>query len=309
MRISALTLLFSLFCAIANAGWNWQASNGYFLRVNELGENDGWYYRCVCGKYYQDHRYQAPLTYSKNWKEKLVDALSVKADNEQFRAALSESGLVDKQTTTAYPQNLNGISVLTQGLFGQGSTTYGSLANFQPQMIDWQAYQNNQLQFQNRALDAAQASNNGVNINIKAANDSNTDLAKFAAGVQGIVATATATVTPKQQVTQFSIGSNSGNLPPAPVTTQSVAVLPKLKGEVLVNQVCAKCHSGAEPKGKEAFVDLVANYNQADRLSLSCEALNRMRSNDPNKVMPPPSEHVTFTPDQMLNVYDFLKGE
>lgn len=306
MKISALTLIFSLICAIANAGWTWQPSNGYYLRVNEQGDNDGWCYRYYCGKYYYDHKCENKVTYGKNWKEKLVDALNVKADNQQFIQAVRESGLVDNQTTTQYPQNLNGISVLTQGLFGQGSTTYGSLANFQPQMIDWQAYQNSQLQFQNRAIDAAQASNNGVNINIKAANDANTDLAKFAAGVQGIVATATATVNPKQQVTQFSIGANSGNPHPA---IHSVAVLPKLKGEVLVNQVCSKCHSGVEPKGKEAFVDLVANYNQADRSTLACEALARMRSNDPDKVMPPPNTGVVFNAEQVLNVYDFLKGE
>lgn len=307
MKISALTLIFSLICAIANAGWHYQSSGSYYVRVNEYGQNDGCYYTYYCGRYYYAKAIPVTVNYNKNWKDDLVNAIAQKADNEQFRAALSESGLIDKQTTTTYPQNLNGISVLTQGLFGQGSTTYGALANFQPQMIDWQAYQNSQLQFQNRAFDAAQASNNGVNINIKAANESNTDLAKFAAGVQGIVATATATVTPKQQVTQFSV--NSGNPPPAPVNVQTTSVLPKLKGEVLVNQVCAKCHSGAEPKGKEAFVDLVGNYNQADRLSLSCEALSRMTSDDPNKMMPPPSANVKFTSDQILSVYSFLKGD
>lgn len=294
--------------------WHYQrCSNGYYTRINDYGVNDGCYYtyRCGCYYYYQAIPVNTTVNYNYNWKDDIVKALDRKNDNNQFLETLRESGLMTPQQSAAYNQNLNGISVLTQGLFGQGSTIYGSIPS-SPQQIDWQSYQQNQLQFQNRALDAATASNNGVNINVKAANDLNTDLAKYQTAIDGIVKTAVATVTPKQLVTTTTVTSGSNGsyqqVPPQPNPGNTVSALALTRGEVVINNVCAKCHSGADPKGKNPFVDLLANMPGDDRDSLACSAMVHMNSKNPDVIMPPLSTGVKLTSDDKVGVFDFIRG-
>lgn len=299
--------------------------NGYYLNVNALGQNDGWFWQRVrtCGCHYNCYCYGARWTwvkvyqipveagvvsYSKGWKDNLITAIDRKSDNQQFRAAVRESGLVDAEDYGGYGsyQYGQGFSIAKQG-YGYQSQPYA-------QPLDIGALFNLEAQAVSRAQDYGGQASANLSSNVREA----TEIERIRAARDGMVEIMKAAQTNKTEYRQW----HTQNGPPAypqpeqggqyKATGQGGAVIQAVRGETVAMSKCAKCHSGAEPKaGFDITPDGLAVLNQVDRADRGQMVYTRVRSKDPNKSMPPPNDenHGTITAEELVALVAYVEGQ
>lgn len=205
----------------------------------------------------------------------------------------------------------NGIQVLTQGTFGQGGTVYGQTdyaANRTP--VDWNLAQHNQMEYEKLAFGNAQVAHAGMQSALQSADHEDTDLQKFELGVQGILAVQQGSTTPRrqenswsavpsypqqpqapqgpQQSQQFNQYQNNPPPPPGPELNQSSNPVLGIRGQVAMGNHCAQCHSGDKGHDKKFNFESLAGLTQQARSDVACDAVSRVLSHDPDKMMPPP---------------------
>lgn len=326
MKKVLLALAFLFVPTTVQAGWYEYSPGWYVWGTLESNNGYAYYQTYYCGRcYYVNGGLLPPkaTTYTTpdNWKELLVKSLHAKQENEQFRAALAESGLENpNQMGSGYGYGSSGYQTVSQGFSQQGSTGYGVAA------IPAQQYAGdlgaNLHEFQ-RGADAWRESGTQIYGMLGDLNAQKLDhdgmVAKIYATGQIQVAAIQALQPPTQTTTQWNNQTSSGTQPqqnqqpnqalqvpqnPVP-DTRGVRepVLPGITREVLVTHNCAECHTGATHKGN---FDLTAlnSLSSTDREKLSSIAHARMSLDEKDKQhMPKDHSSVDIQTNNEISAY------
>ncbi len=357
MRKLILILLLMLAATTAKAGW-YEYSPGWFIN-GTLEANDGWAYRKYCNCYgcqYVRYSYlpaassyggnynttNTTVTYTKNWKTDLVQALSANKDSELFISAVEASGL-----KASFPGGLryaasqgyggayasSGVTTVAEGYgFAQpGSTVYGLAAVPSYGRLDTTLATHELQRTTDGLVTGAIQVGNVIGANIREAVQGDTEAAKIYAAGQAAKANAEAAaiitrsvqeqkttrqewrqdpvLQPAQQPQQFQQlpaqpqpDMRQGGLLTAPVGDQYV--LARVRGEVKFQATCAGCHSADSKQGAKDFSSL-DRWAVNERALLADEADSRMRG---DKKPSMPKDHPLLASLDRLDIKAYLAG-
>lgn len=326
MKKFLLALFVFLIPAICSAGW-YEYSPGWYLN-GVPGANDGYiYYRtCYCGCYRYCVYGPIPVTtvvnntnvaYGANWKERLVDALNTKKDNELYIQALVQSGLASPGATvsSAYVGNygVSGYHTITQGYAQQGSTLYGMAAVPAQQFYGTGAVAAHEFQ---RSVDGlrdvmAQSYNYAGALTAQKIEGDNVTARILASG-QVAAQLAAVNNPPTTTTTAWSNQQTAGVANPQQQQPTAAnpygnreGLIPGITREVLTKQNCGQCHNGAKHQGNFDLA-VLDSLQPSDRVKLAQIAHDRMISQDPKVHMP--KDHGMLAPQIIEDIAVYLQG-
>lgn len=300
-------LMFATCVPLHASGWHWlpiQGRAGCFARCNHSG-NDGRVYRYANGTYTDIGAYTVTNTYNttnlppRNWKADLVASLNAKAENEQFRAALIESGLAG---TPQYSQfgasgyGKSGYSIQTSQGYGEHVAQVSQYNNIG--QVDIEALMQRNADIIDRMVSGSSTATAALGDRIAQIQDGQAEALKIQVAGQALVASIQAAQPPRTRVERY----DSENQAPGQHWQQGARVqaqqggktIAQIRAEVVLTNKCGKCHID-DNKGK--FV-----LQQLDEQTFGrvWEAIN---TGDPRKQMPPQDSGIApLTPAEKLTV-------
>ncbi len=321
MKRLILVLLLLLAATTARAGWL-EYSPGFFIN-GTLSANDGYAYTRVhdCYGYHyalysvlpQSQTYNSSnttISYSRNWKTDLVQALSANKDSELFLQAIAESGLkaniqpgfASYGASYGGAYSANGVTSIAQGFAQSGSSIYGLAAIPAYGRLDTTAATHELQRTTDGLVQGAVQVNNLIASNIHEAAQSDSQVATILAIGQAAKANAEAAATiarsaqqPKQIRQEWQINPQRQQLqaqPPGdpqpdnrpappqdaeqPQAQPHQSVIPRIRGELTFQTNCLNCHSPGSGIKARDFSNL-DRWSQVDRYELAKHARARMK--------------------------------
>jgi hypothetical protein len=294
-------LMFATCTPLHAGGWHWLPIHGRancFARCNHSG-NDGRVYQFINGSYVDIGVYSNTNAYGtpRNWKADLVASLNAKAENEQFRAALAESGLAG----TPYGAQLGakyGLYNTRSGYEIQTSQGYGEHVAQVSQynnigQVDIERLMQRNADIIERMVSGTGVANAALSDRISQIQEGQAEALKIQVAGQALVESIRAAQPPRTRVERYDAETVPQEYT-GQAGQQGAKPIAQIRAEVVLANKCGKCHID-DNKGK--FVLQKLDEQTFGRV---WEAIN---THDPRKQMPPQDSGIApLTPAEKLTV-------